>query len=93
MSRRYKNIEKGVITERECVNLTCDLCGREAEYPDSGQGAWEWGFVGMGSGELNWNRTIDGDYDTETVDLCLECAKKLADLIRHGSLRQLLGVA
>jgi hypothetical protein len=46
----------------------------------------------MGSGELSWNRTIDGDYDNERLDLCLECAKKLATLVRYraSKLKQLM---
>jgi len=94
MAREYRDVQKTVVTQRECVKLTCDMCGRKAEYPDSHPGAWEWGSVGMGSGELSWQRSIDGDYDTETVDLCYECAEKIADLISRKSfaLRQLLGI-
>lgn len=94
MSRRWKTFDRIVVTDQRCVNLTCDMCGREAEYPNSGKGAWEWGSVGSGSGELSWQHSIDGDYDTETVDLCLECAEKLATLVRcrTSELKQLLGI-
>ena len=81
--------EETVVTEGVCVEMTCDLCGREAEFPKDE--VFEWGGAGTGKGELNWHRTIDGEYEAEESDLCYECASALAQAFKTRG-RELLKI-
>jgi hypothetical protein len=75
--KRYK--DKKTVVEHVCVELRCDLCGRKAEYPKCR--TWEWGSVGTARGSLDWSYTIEGDCNSDELDLCYECAEAVADAI------------
>ncbi len=71
--------------------MTCDLCDREAEYPADEM--FEWGGAGQGVGRLEWHFSIDGEYDSDTRELCYDCAEALARAFERNSheLRLLIG--
>ncbi len=71
----FEDVSREVVTERECVELKCNLCGRKAEHPKDE--LWEWGGAGVARGELTWHHSIDGEYDPESRDLCYECSAAL----------------
>jgi len=87
LMKKYEDREIKVVTIRECVSVVCDMCGRIAENPKLEEMPFEWGGVGSSYGELRTARSIDGEYDSETVDLCYECAEWLIEQIKSNSLR------
>ena len=87
--KKYEVREETVVTKGVCVKMTCDLCGRKAEFPDDE--VFEWGGAGTGKGNLSWHRTIDGEYEADESDLCYECASALAQAFKTHS-RELLKV-
>ncbi len=87
MSQVWNDIERKVVTRKECVKLTCDGCGRQAEYPENQ--AWEWGSVGTATGSLDWQYSIDGDSEPSHLDLCYECCQKVSYLAFHGELKRM----
>ena len=87
--KKYETQEETVVTKEVCVKMTCDLCKRGAECP--ADEIFEWGGAGTGVGDLSWHRTIDGEYDPESRELCYECASALALAFKTHS-RELLKV-
>lgn len=87
--REYEDKEKEIVTRRECVKASCDMCGREAEMPESIEnfGGFEWGGAGSSGGIVEAKFFIDGDSDIEKVDLCWECASWLIERIKQGKIR------
>ena len=68
-----------ITVERDgvCTLMRCDMCGKEAEFPENG--AFEWGGAGSSSSYLRSSYTIDGDYEVTEIDLCYQCAEKLIE--------------
>jgi len=85
--KRFEGKQREMVTERECVALECDLCGRKAEHLECE--AWEWGGAGTASGKLEWQRSIDGEWSPHERDICYECAEALAEAMA-GHRRELL---
>ena len=81
--KKYETQEKTVVTQKYCVHMTCDLCGREAEYPADEM--FEWGGAGTGVGRLKWHYSIDGEYAPEARELCYDCAEALAKAFERDS--------
>jgi hypothetical protein len=79
--REYRDVEIRVVTRTECVKVQCDMCGRSAEDPNSPL-PFRWGGVGSSGGSLEYAYSIDGEHEPEKLDLCYECADKVADFIR-----------
>ena len=75
-----------VITAKECVILTCDMCDRHAEYPKDE--LFEWGGAGTSSGKLEAQYSIDGEYHPKEIDLCYECATYLINNIKKGNIKR-----
>ncbi|MCP4540421.1 MAG: hypothetical protein GY832_25055 [Chloroflexi bacterium] len=86
--KKYETKEMKIVKRRECVELKCDLCERTAEYPDVEN--FDWCNVGAGSGTLAWNCLVGGDYDSDELDLCYDCAAALGEYIENPSKRQQL---
>lgn len=87
--RHYEDKEKKIITQKECVMLSCDMCKRKAEYPNNeDRGAFEWGAVGTGHGQLLAGHSIDGESENEELDLCEECASWLILQIKRGEFKR-----
>lgn len=87
MSQVWNDVERKVITRKECVKVVCDGCGREAEHPEIQ--AWEWGSVGTCTGSLDYQFTIDGDTEPSHLDLCHDCCQKVSWLAFQGHLKQM----
>ena len=87
----YEDKAKEVVTRRECVKLTCDLCGSVADFPLNE--LWEWGGAGTASGKLEWHYSIDGECNSCELDLCFNCAQALKDTIKkqRATLLELIG--
>ena len=81
--KRYEDKEVEIVTVRECVEASCDMCGRKAEFPDQ-TAMFSYCVVGVDGGELRISQTIDGDYDTESIDLCYKCGELIIKNVRSG---------
>lgn len=79
--REHRDVERQVVTRTECVNVVCDCCGRKAEEPASSL-PFAWGGIGNSLGTLRYTYSIDGDCETDELDLCYECAEKVAEHIK-----------
>ncbi len=86
--KKYETKEEKIVTRQECVELVCDLCKRKSKHPE--EGAFEWGVTGTEGGKLEWHYTADGDYDSNELDLCYDCANALGKFIENPSKRQQL---
>ncbi len=86
--KKHEDRQKEVVTKCVCVLLKCDVCGSEAECPQND--CWDWGGVGSAKGTLEVHHSIDGDYDSDEIDLCYDCATKLIKLAKYGVLNSLL---
>ena len=71
--------QREIVSKRECVEFTFDLCGCQAEYPIDE--AFVWGSVGLACGELTWYWAMDGEDCRENRDLCWGCAEALGKAI------------
>ena len=80
--KRYENKKTEVVTKRECVFLSCDLCGRKADHLECE--GWTWGGAGTASGELKWQYTTEDDWAPNELGLCYDCAEVLAGAMGHG---------
>ena len=83
--KEYRDVKTEVVIEKRCTLLKCDNCGREAEYPKDG--LFEWGTVGSASGSIECHLSIDGEYQSEELDLCYECALSIIKTIKHGKIK------
>lgn len=84
--KRFEDKMVRVVQKRECVFLSCDMCGRESDQPYNE--AFEWGGVGGGEGVVEARYYIDGDSECERVDLCWDCAQALIRAIKAGKLKR-----
>lgn len=84
--KQYEGIEVEVVKRKACVKLKCDSCGREAEYP--ADHVFEWGGSGTASASLEYHYSIDGEYEKESLDLCYECAERIAKAVRRGRFKE-----
>jgi len=64
------------------------MCRREAENPELGDMAFEWGGVGSSGGSITANYSIDGEFDSESCDLCYECSAWIIEEIKSGRIRR-----
>ncbi len=83
--RKYEDEDVEVVTKRQCVYFSCDMCGVESKCPAAE--AFDYGNVGISTGELKSSYTIDGEYAEEALDLCKDCADSLIDQIRGGVIK------
>ena len=79
--KEYRDKTSEVVTKRECVTLTCDLCGEKAKHPTGEE--FTWGGVGYASGTLSWYWWCDGEHTPSERDLCYECADALGETISN----------
>jgi hypothetical protein len=91
MSRRYEYKSQEIRTQRECVEIYCDICGKLADFPldDNDQG-FIWGVVGVGGGSLVSSYSIDGNFDKDKLDLCWECSQAIYNAGRNGQLKSII---
>ena len=83
--RKYENKEVEIVTKRQCVHFSCDMCGVESKYP--AEEVFDYCSVGISTGELKSSHTIDGEYDEEVLDLCMDCVDSLINQIRSGEIK------
>ena len=79
--KRFEDVEEKVVTRIVCVELVCDMCGKEAENPDSG--SWRWAVVGYAGGELHWFSCVGDDYDPNGRHLCYDCAEWIGEHLKN----------
>jgi len=73
-------------TAVQCEVLTCDMCGRIAEYP--GIKAFSCENEGKTKNRLILHQTDGLElYMWEELDLCPDCGARLAQAIRDGTLK------
>lgn len=80
--RKYEEQDIVVERQRVCVYFACDICGAESTQPEDLN--FEHDVYGSSSyGALSYGYNSCGDYESENLDLCYECAEKLANLIKE----------
>jgi len=82
--KKYEDQDVRIVSKTVCVEHSCDVCGRKAEFPDSG--LFEWGGVGVSRAELFASYSIDADHEETKIDLCYECGSSIIRLIETGSI-------
>ena len=83
--RRFEDKEFRTATRTECVRVECDLCGKVSSQPLTE--GWELWGAGTGWGKISASYSIDGDYDSEEMDLCYECAKAVMKAIEKKEIK------
>jgi hypothetical protein len=86
--QKRDRVTKQVVVSNHIVSGYCDMCKREADNPEGlpYQSGFEWGGAGLAGGSLEWSYSIDGECDPNVIDLCYECAEKVAKFIKYGLL-------
>lgn len=65
------------------------MCKRMADFPeDIESGGFAWGGIGTSKGLLEASYFIDGDGDSEQLDLCYECAEWLISQIKSRVIKR-----
>jgi len=87
--KRFEEREHKIVTRKECIELTCDCCGRKAEQPTPDPcDSFEWNRVGLAGGQLIQQTIIDGDFDRDEYDLCPDCVEFLIAVLQKHKLEK-----
>ena len=70
--RRYEDKKKEIVIVRECVEASCGMCGRKAEYPEQidHNAGFEYCSMGVAQGTLCMSSSIDSERDVELLRVC-----------------------
>ncbi len=92
--KQLSNVTEGVapreVTVVRCTRLLCDICGKEAERPETHR--FHYAEDGFSTNTLVW-MWVDRETRTDgqsVTDLCLECAQALERAIKDPAKRRKL---
>ena len=86
--KRYEDRTHKIVLSKELVEAYCDMCGLNGDNLFNDSLPFRYCNVGSCGGKVEYARAIDGDYDSEELDLCEECAEWLLEGIRKGKIRR-----